>query len=297
MSRFFLITLLFTTIVQQTLLGVPDATSSAKDLTETMEFLKIINTGISNFGNQDHKKRLKAASEKHFRAHFYYVSQNYQETFNKVRESQAILKDLYSDFLIKYYFDYSKYVLTSVSPKIILNRDKHARKFLKLGFRDLSESKKLYLMGENSNKFLYSLKIHYFIDAMKLARRAKRYAFLAVAESNTPMEDRTAFKKQTIDDFINPDKKDKLKDFERVYLKLKNIIERKLVKNDLQYFLNHYDNYGFIKGEDILKNHRIAMEGTDWGSGPENTEVKEKSGTNKRKPIEKKKTETTSLEK
>ena len=105
-------------------------------------------------------------------------------------------------------------------------------------------------MGKNTTRFLYSKKIRYYIDSIKQCRRSKRYAFLALIESKTPLEEKTKYRTQTLDEGLTRTvDTEKLSDYNRVKNKLTNMINRKLFKNSYNFFLHHDDNYAFISGE------------------------------------------------
>ena len=138
---------------------------------------------------------------------------------------------------------------------ILLSKDTRAESFLKLGFRDLQEARRFQRLGKNSNVTLHSMKIRHYIDAIKHCRQGKRYAFLALIESKTPIADKSDFKKQTIEDALNKPPRDEIADFDRVKNTLRNMIDRKLLVDSYDIFTHHHDNFGYMQREDLLKKY------------------------------------------
>jgi hypothetical protein len=224
----------------------PDRGFCEKILGENKRFLDFLNPGISNFARRDHIDEFRAASEAHYKAHKEYLSGHYRDTHNHIRDSQRILKDLYFNVLNEYYQKDTRELLERNSAMIVETKDVRAAHFMRLGYRDLKVSEIYEGKGFNHNRHLYSTKIWFYIDAIKYARQAKRYAFLAIIESQTPFSDKDDFKQQTIDDYFNKPEPDKQRDFEKVETKLLNLINRKLVVNNYNFFFHHFDNYGYI---------------------------------------------------
>lgn len=226
--------------------NAPDRAFCEKILSENKRFIDFINVGISNFAGERHLKIFRAAALEHYKAHKEYLSGHYKETHAHVRESQKILKDLYLQALNDYYQKDTRELLERNAAMIVETKDVRAAHFMRLGYRDLKVSEIYESKGYNHNKHLYSTKIWFYIDAIKYARQAKRYAFLAIIESQTPYADKDDFKVQTIDDYFNKPAAEKQRDFDRVQSRLINLINRKLVVNNYNFFFHHYDNYGYI---------------------------------------------------
>lgn len=226
--------------------NAPDRAFCEKILGENKRFIDFLNIGISNFANEEHTNTFRAAALEHYKAHKEYLSGHYKETHSHIRESQKILKDLYFVVLNEYYQKDTQLLLEKNSAMIIETRDVRALHFIKLGYRDLRVSEIYEGKGFNHNIHLYSTKIWFYIDAIKYARQAKRYAFLAIIESQTPYADKDDFKQQTLDDYFNKPESEKLRDFDRVESRLINLINRKLVVNNYDFFFHHFDNYGYV---------------------------------------------------
>ncbi len=231
---------------------IPDAAFSQKILKENRYFLTFINQGVSNFGSEAQQKSLYKAQQFDYNARLFNVANDFQNAFYEVRKSHAQLRDLYKDMLDKQYIGTTKTILDSIAPRVLATRDAKALKLMKLAYRDLSECRRFMRIGFNYNKFLYSVKIRYYIDAVKMARRSKRYAFLALIEINTPLEDKKEYRTQTIEEAMSKVETDSITDFERVFNLLTNYIDRKLITDTHNFLRHHHDNYGFIKAQDLL---------------------------------------------
>lgn len=226
--------------------NAPDRAFCEKILGENKRFIDFLNAGVSNFANKEHIEVFRSAALEHYKAHKEFLSGHYKETHSHIRESQKILKDLYLVVLNEYYQKDTQALLEKNSAMIIETRDVRALHLIKLGYRDLRVSEIYEGKGFNHNIHLYSTKIWFYIDAIKYARQAKRYAFLAIIESQTPFSEKDDFKQQTLDDYFNKPEPEKLRDFDKVQTRLINLINRKLVVNNYDFFFHHFDNYGYI---------------------------------------------------
>jgi hypothetical protein len=229
--------------------AAPDQGFVEKILRENRYFTEYANVCVSNFGSAENEKALKDANQHNFNANLYYLESNYVDAFKEIRLSQEILLDLYYDVLQKRYIEDSRTLLDLNAPAIIQSKDKKSAHFLQLGYRDVEVSRQFRDMGFNYNRFLFSNKIRYYIDGIKRARRAKRFAFLSLIESKTPIEDKVDYQTQTWDDHRNKDDREKIRDYERVKNNMVNQMNRKLYSDGMNFFLHHDDNYGLISGQ------------------------------------------------
>jgi hypothetical protein len=161
-----------------------DQTSTERILKENKRFVEFVNVSISNFAD-DRKEDLKKAYEKHFNADIAYLQSDYHRAYKRVYSSQEEMEKLYRELVKNYYLEDSKQILDRLAPGIIRSKNPRARLYLTLGYRDRTVSWVHYTVGDSSNPKLYSYKLYKYVDAIKMARRAKRYAFLALFESQT----------------------------------------------------------------------------------------------------------------
>lgn len=161
-----------------------DQTTTERILKENRRFVEFVNVGVSNFA-EDQKENLRKAYEKHFNADVAYLQSDYRRAYKRVYSSQGDMEKLYRDLVKNYYLEDSKQILDRLAPGIIRSKNPRARLYLTLGYRDRTVSWVHYTVGDSSNPKLYSYKLYKYVDAIKMARRAKRYAFLALFESQT----------------------------------------------------------------------------------------------------------------
>ena len=227
-----------------------DQTTAERILRENRYFLEFIDVSVANFGQTDDKNKLIEAYTHNFCANLQYLQGNYVKTYKKIKFSQELLKDLYLRIVDKYYARDTRAMLNISAPIIVQAKDKKAQLFLRLGYRDLETSNQYRMFGYNYNRFLYSNKIRYYIDAIKRARRGKRFAFLALLESKIPYEEKDEYRTQTIDEALRKTEKEEIADYERVKNLMTNMINRQLIENKKvnggDFFLHHDDNYTYI---------------------------------------------------
>jgi len=239
--------------------NVLDSKGVAKALKANKHFLLFINTGVSNFNNQKSKKLYKKAIRIHYKAHLQYIKAHYQETFQSIRQCQRILMKLYVRMLEDEYLKDADAILEITSPFILFTKDQKWTNLLRLGYRALENAKIFKKQGIAKNRFLYSMKIQSFINAIKMSRRAKRFAFLAMVECKTPLKEKGEYQVQTLDDIRNKSTKEKIKDYTRVKNMLEKILERKLLINSYQFLVHHNDNYGYISTINFYDNYSKTL--------------------------------------
>jgi len=166
------------------LFSFSDQTTTERILKENKEFVEFINVSVSNFA-EGKKEDFRKIYEQHFNADIAYLQSDYKRAFKRVYSSQGDMEKLYRDMVKEYYLEDSKSILDRLAPDIIKSKNPRARLYLTLGYRDRTVSWVHYTVGDASNPKLYSYKLYKYVDAIKMARRAKRYAFLALFESQT----------------------------------------------------------------------------------------------------------------
>ena len=231
----------------------PDIGFIERKLTENRYFFYFINIGVSNFGGDMEKQKLKNAAISDVKAHQEFLKGDTNKSFKMILESHKKLMDLYRIVLEKYYRKDARILLDKSAPIVVGKKDRRAEHFLRLGYRDITDAYRFQRLGESTNKYLYSKKIKIFIDGIKIARRAKRYALLALIESNTPINDKSDFQFYMSDDAVNKENAARIPDFQRVKSLLINMINDKRLDNFYNFFLHHDDNFTFINKDDYLR--------------------------------------------
>jgi len=154
-------------------------------LKENRDFIEFIDYGVTNF-SPDSKNDLFTIYQKHFNAEIAFLQGEYKRSFDNVYDSQKDMVTLFEKMLVDFYLEDSKNILDNIAPEIIRSKDPIARQYLTLGYRDRTLARTYYIVGEASHPKLYSYKIFKYVDAINMARRAKRYGFIAIYTSQTP---------------------------------------------------------------------------------------------------------------
>jgi hypothetical protein len=163
-------------------LSFSDQTTSERILSENRHFISFLNVSLSNFAPEKKDEFLKAY-QIHFNADVAYLQGDYKRTYRRIYESQGEMVKLYEDVVKDIYLEDSKSILDKMAPAIIRSKNAKARLFLTLGYRDRTVSRNYYIVGEASRPKLHSYKLYQYEEAIKMARRSKRYGFLALFES------------------------------------------------------------------------------------------------------------------
>ncbi len=173
-----------------------DQTTTERILGENREFIEFMNICVTNFG----KGRIEGIEDKftkvyqyHFNGQVGYLQSDYKNAFHHVRESQKHHMDLCGEVISKIYLEDSKVILDKLAPEIIKSKNARARLYLTLGYRDRAVGRNFQTVSDASNPKLYSYKIFRYIEGIKMARRAKRYGFLALYESRDNKTKRDIF--------------------------------------------------------------------------------------------------------
>ncbi|MFC1670490.1 hypothetical protein ACFL20_08860, partial [Spirochaetota bacterium] len=162
-----------------------DQTSSERKLKENKRFIEFVDVAVTNFGENQSDLFLKVY-EKHFNADIAFLQSDYVRAYKKVYASQNELVKLYRQLLKRFYLEAAKNILDQIAPAIIRSKNQRARLYLTLGYRDRTVCWTHFAIGGATNPKLKSYKLYKFEDAIKMARRAKRYGFLAIFESQKP---------------------------------------------------------------------------------------------------------------
>jgi len=161
-----------------------DQTTTERILKENQHFIDFINICMTNFGENRENDYFKVF-ELHFNADVAYLQADYKRAYKRIYSSQTDLDKLYAHMLKNIYLEDSKDILDNLAPDIIRSKNARARLYLTLGYRDRTVSWTHYSVGIASNPKLHSYRLYKFVEAIKMARRAKRYGFLALFESQS----------------------------------------------------------------------------------------------------------------
>jgi hypothetical protein len=153
-------------------------------LKENKSYISFMDVCLTNFG-EPKAQQYRQIYETHFNAEVAFLQSDYKLSFKKIYASQGQMSELIADVVGNTYLEHSKDILDQLAPEVIRTKNPRAKLYLTLGYRDRAVSHNYYTIGRASNPKLYSYKIFRYIDAIKMARRAKRYGFFALYESQT----------------------------------------------------------------------------------------------------------------
>jgi hypothetical protein len=238
--------------------------NSEKGLNDNRYFFYFINSSVSNFGSDEQKKLYREAIQRDMIAQILYMKFTFHESFIEIRRSQKLMIDLYRTVLDQD-IGGSQKLLNGFAPDIASRKDATSRHYLYMGYRDLALSKQYFLMADNYQEALYSMRLYKYVHAIKLAKHARRYALLAALESKKLREDYRAVEKEIRLIYAGMHETNDEKKVEENRVKLKAAKQRlKLAKAELGYLsfdellslivmispekkdyhsLVHYDNY------------------------------------------------------
>ncbi len=270
----------------------PDQTNLGILIEENRRNLAFLNIALSNLappqkkdegGNSEsvknldfeHYRIIRDINQMDFNGNMWYLQSNYSLAFRQLRGAQERLKEGY-EFAIQKYLEDTRALLESAAPYIIRSDDNVAKALLRLGFRDLRTGEDKFLMGYNSSPYQFRYKILLYSEGIKILRRGKRFAILAMLASKTPDEDKAEYKFWSLEDLEEARKEIPEPRYEKVRNTLANYIENKRMERTIQppanpsappldLFEQHDDNYGIITENrlDLLREAGNEIKPTD----------------------------------
>ncbi|MGQ2799598.1 adhesin OmpL37 family surface protein [Leptospira santarosai] len=199
---------------------------------------------------------LKKANQSDFNGNMLYFQSNYSLSFKNLRGAQGEMKDLYQA-THEQYLQNSRILLEYASPWIVRSNDKIAQHLLRLGFRDLKSSEDHFTIAYNSAPYQFRYKLLLHGEGIKIARRARKFALLAMIASKTPTEDKPEYQFVNLDDIRAAVEKENISDYEKIRNTLINYIDNDLLQRKIvppgeakdkpiDILEIHDDNYGII---------------------------------------------------
>ncbi len=166
------------------LFSYSDQITTERILGENKSFIDFIDVSVTNFGEES-IAQFKDIYQMHFNAEVAYLQSDYKGAFKRVYSCQGKEAEMIAEIVKKYYLENSKDILDRLAPEIIKSKNQRARLYLTLAYRDRAIGFNHFVVGGASNPKLHSYKIFKYIESIKMTRRAKRYGFLALYESQT----------------------------------------------------------------------------------------------------------------
>lgn len=158
-------------------------------LKDNRYFFYFIDSSISNLGTDEEKKLFREAIQRDILAQLLYMKFHFKESYGEIRKAQRILIDLYGKTLARD-IGIAGGLLNEFAPRVIELEDSRARGYLHLGYRDMTSARTARMIGDNITEKLYSMRLYQYVRAIKLAKHARRYAFLSQIEISTPRAER-----------------------------------------------------------------------------------------------------------
>ncbi len=158
-----------------------------KGLKDNRYFFYFIDTSVTNLGDNEQQKIFKESIQRDMIAQILYMKFSFSDSFKEVRHSQKLLINLYQKTLTKDIAITLK-LLNSFAPEVINTKNRKARHYLSLGYRDVAVARQYLLMADNYRQSLYSMRLYKYAKAIKKAKHGKRYAFMAILESRQVRE-------------------------------------------------------------------------------------------------------------
>jgi hypothetical protein len=159
-----------------------DQTSVERMLKENKGYIEFLNVCITNFGDKEADSFFNVY-ELHFNGDVSFLQSDYSRAFRSIYNSQNKQTGLFSEVFAKYYLEDSKNLLDKIAPEIIKSKNAAARFYLTLGYRDRAIARNFQVQADAQNPRLFTEKIFRYEEAIKIARRAMRFADLALFES------------------------------------------------------------------------------------------------------------------
>jgi hypothetical protein len=159
-----------------------DQTSVERMLKENKGYIEFINVSITNLGGAENEEYFDVC-EMQFNADVAFLQSDYGRAFKYIYGSQKKQIPLFQGILTRYYLDEAKAILDKIAPNVIKSKNAKARSYLTFGYRDRAVCRNYLTIADASHPRLYSDKLFKYSEAIKIARRSIRYAFLALFES------------------------------------------------------------------------------------------------------------------
>lgn len=241
-------------------------------------FIKYIDVVVTNYGQDDDRKQFNKAIDHHLTAQEFQLRRKFLDQYREIRKSHVELAGVLQRLITTQYSKYSLNLLNATNAMVALANDPQARSHLKNGYYAYERAEGFYQRGAFTNKFQYSQKIRYYIEAIEQFRLANRMSVRAIIEVKTPLAIKGAYKSQTLGDYISGRKDIKQEPYERIRLALHSLQKRPMLSQDDPFKLSerNQDNFGkFYKDKEsvFLQHLQSKNAALDYYQAPENSEL------------------------
>jgi len=208
-----------------------------KGLKDSRYFFYFINSAITNFGTKEEQQIYKEAIQRDMIAQLMYMKFKFHDSFVEIKRSQALLVKVYRMVLTRD-IKKTKSLLNNFAAEAINSKNSKPRHYLKLGYRDVAVANQYLIMANHYRSTLYSMILYKYVEALKMAKHGKRYAFFSIIKSRGYEEKK--IKRRGPMKFVVYEQLGNLS-FKNMMKLVKGITKD---KNNQDYYIKiHYDNY------------------------------------------------------
>jgi len=195
-----------------------------KGLKDNERFFYFINFSISNVSVEEERAICRKAILYDMFAKFLYMKFRFKDSYEYIRKAQELLISLYKMVLLRE-IEEGKKLLDTVSPGPILKDDYLSKHYCNLGYTNNEQARMYMVMADSYRTTLYSMRLYKYIQALKKAKQAKRYAVLAYVAYNNK------------DSKMHLDDKQKVENEPYIYSYMKTKLESVKDENEKNYLL------------------------------------------------------------
>lgn len=141
-------------------------------------FLKTLNPAISNYGTDEEKAVFKRLINLHLKTRVYFLAFQFGAAYKHVRRTQEVMLKLYGRVVEQSRQRAHQRLVEHAEQVIRDHYNVRARKYLKLGIRDLQVCEQKETFSKNRDPWLYGERLNDLEEALKLTRHANRYVML-----------------------------------------------------------------------------------------------------------------------
>ncbi|TGN11215.1 hypothetical protein EHS11_08235 [Leptospira ilyithenensis] len=146
-------------------------------LKDNYEFLRILNSTVTNRGTEDQKKYYKRCIQHHIESEILHLQMDLGRSYAELRRTQGLLIKLYILILDEEVEDLE--IELSRLARLANGKEKTESKlYLRLGYREIAVAKQRLMVGKNIRPYLYLMKLQELAYSLKSLKQAEKYIVL-----------------------------------------------------------------------------------------------------------------------
>ncbi|MDF3820707.1 hypothetical protein P3G55_12390 [Leptospira sp. 96542] len=197
-------------------------------LKDNYEFLRIINSTISNRGTELQKKYFKRCVQHHIESEILHLQMDLGRSYAELRRTQGLLIQLYILVLDDEIEELDKEL--GRLARLSKGKEKTETKlYLQLGYREIAVSKRKLLIGKNTRPYLYLMKLQELAFSLKSLKQAEKYVVMLGLLHDA-------------EDEFDPEQRS----FSGLINEVKRIIKKDQEKYLLYLYDSNFDSYGAL---------------------------------------------------